>query len=126
MENESDNSIEIDALKKGRIVITLSNIKLFKDNPYLNNLTDAEKIKANLKLIAPCEGELFYDDDHFIWMCYDVDAEKSTEVAQGAIKYKYISKERENYDHFNISNKIKKLFSCIYIKIVNILKHKNK
>jgi len=78
---------------RGRFAPNIANIRLFKDNPYLKDLTDEDKIEANADLLVPHNGEQFYDDDKFVWVCqYEKD-----EVTQ-QVKYVYYSKTKEIND----------------------------
>ena len=75
---------------EGRLATNIANIRLFKDNPYIRDLDEADKVELNKKLLKPYEGEMFYDDDKFKWICY-----YSTDPTTGSIKYNYVSKEKE-------------------------------
>ena len=79
----------------GRFSPNASNIRLFKDNPYILTLTDAERQEANKTLLTPHNGEMFYDDEHFKWHC------KYEKNAMGTYEYKYYSHEYETSKLYN-------------------------
>lgn len=75
---------------KGRFVGNICNIRLFKENPYILDLTESQRDTLNANLLEPYNGELFYDDDKFIWVC-EVTENEST----GEKTYHYKSQEKE-------------------------------
>ena len=52
-----------------QLAYTLPNVKCFKYNPFLKNLSKEEYDKANETLFEPYNNELFIDDDGFQWIC---------------------------------------------------------
>ena len=77
---------------KGRLATNVANIRLFKDNPYIRDLPEADRMELNRDLLTPYNGELFVDDDKFQWVCtYDEDD-------NGVISYVYTSKERDMFE----------------------------
>ena len=93
---------EVETLR-GRFAANIANIRLFKDNPYLAEMTDEDRNAANADLLVPHHGEQFYDDDKFVYVCQ---YEKDPITLQ--TKYVYYSKEKElnekmNYYVANIS-----------------------
>lgn len=75
---------------KGRFVGNSASIRLFKDNPYILSLTDSERTEANTNLLTPKQGEHFYDDDFYDWICHI-----ETDSTSGEKSYKYTSKAKE-------------------------------
>jgi hypothetical protein len=77
---------------KGRLATNVANIRKFKDNPYIRDLPEADRMELNRNLLTPYNGELFVDDDRFQWVCtYDKDD-------NGVITYVYTSKERDMFE----------------------------
>lgn len=75
---------------RGRFAPNIANIRLFKDNPYLKDLTEEDKATQNETLLTPFHGEQFYDDDKYVYVCqYEYDED------EGKTKYKYYSKEKD-------------------------------
>lgn len=78
---------------RGRFAPNIANIRLFKDNPYLSDLTEEDRATKNESLLTPFHGEQFYDDDKFVYVCqYVYNDEK------GKTEYKYFSKEKDLSD----------------------------
>jgi hypothetical protein len=77
---------------KGRFASNISNIRLFKDNPYILDLTEGQRAILNADLLTPYNGELFYDDNKFIYVCSVV-----TNETTGEKEYLYKSQEKELY-----------------------------
>lgn len=75
---------------KGRFAGNSVNIRLFKDNPYILDLTESERITANKTLLKPYQGEHFYDDNFYDWICH-----YETDVTTGEVSYVYTSKAKE-------------------------------
>lgn len=75
---------------KGRFAANIANIRLFKDNPYIADLDAADRIELNANLLTPYDGEQFYDDDRYIYLCKLV-----KDAITGEEKYVYTSKEKE-------------------------------
>ena len=80
---------EVETLR-GRFAANIANIRLFKDNPYLSDLTEEDRNAANAGLMVPHHGEQFYDDKKFVYVCQ---YEKDPVTEQ--TKYVYYSKEKE-------------------------------
>lgn len=75
---------------KGRFAGNIADIRLFKDNPYIADLPAADRIELNKELLTPYDGEQFYDDDRYVYLC------KSTkDQITGEARYIYTSKEKE-------------------------------
>lgn len=75
---------------KGRLATNIANVRLFKDNPYIRDLAKADRVELNKDLMTPYNGEQFYDDDMYKWICkYEKDPVTSELV------YTYYSKEKE-------------------------------
>lgn len=95
---------------RGRFAPNIANIRLFKDNPYLSELTSEDKAAANEKLLTPFHGEQFYDDDKFVYVCqYEYDEE------EGKTEYKYYSKEKdlsEKMDYYESRGVLNQLMSA--------------
>jgi hypothetical protein len=72
---------------KGRFASNTANIRLFKDNPYIKDLANVEAL--NLELLDPYNGELFHDDDGYIYYCR-VSEDENT----GIVTRTYISREK--------------------------------
>lgn len=83
---------------KSQLAYTLPNIKNYKYNPYLKNLSKEEYEKVNNSLFIPYNNELFIDDDGFQWICKIDD--------NGNITYESKEKELEDKNQ----KKFKKLF----------------
>lgn len=81
---------------RGRFVPNISNIRLYKDNPYLKDLTEEDRAVANEKLMVPFHGEQFYDDDKFVYVC-----QYEYNEIEGKTEYKYYSKEKDLTDKMN-------------------------
>lgn len=74
---------------KGRLSTNIANVRLFKDNPYIRDLDEADRIELNASLMTPRHGEMFVDDEKYRWIClYEKDE-------HGAISYVYTSREKE-------------------------------
>ena len=86
---------EVETLR-GRFAANIANIRLFKDNPYLDEMTDEDRNAANADLLVPHHGEQFYDDDKFVYVCQ---YEKDPVTLQ--TKYVYYSKEKELNEKMN-------------------------
>lgn len=78
---------------KGRFVSNIANVRLFQDNPYIRELDEATRIELNESLLKPYNGEMFYDDEAFLWV---VKIEKNP--ITGSVEYNYYSKEKEVND----------------------------
>lgn len=106
---------------RGRFAPNVANIRLFKDNPYLKDLTEEDRNKANQSLMTPFHGEQFYDDDKYIYVCqYEYD-----ELA-GKTKYVYYSQEKtlsdkmEYYESKGVLNQLMSAYNngkiyCFYV-----------
>ncbi len=81
----------------GHIAYTLPNIRIFKDNPYLKDLSKEEYEKINKTLEDPYDNEVFVDDEGYQWICKIVDG-----------KITYESKEKELAE--KNQKKFKKMF----------------
>ena len=77
---------------KGRLATNIGDIRMFKDNPYIRDLPDADRMLLNRDLLTPYDCELFIDDDRFQWVC------KYEEDDNGVTSYIYTSKEKEMYE----------------------------
>ena len=77
---------------KGRLATNVGNIRRFKDNPYIRDLPEADRIELNRNLLTPYDGELFIDDERFQWVC------KYEKDDNGVIQYIYTSKEHDMHD----------------------------
>lgn len=75
---------------KGRFAANIANIRLFKDNPYIADLDAADRIELNASLLTPYDGEQFYDDDRYVYLC-----KLGKDSITGEEKYIYTSKEKE-------------------------------
>ena len=75
---------------KGRFAANIADIRLFKDNPYIKDLEQADRFELNKSLITPYDGEQFYDDDRYVYLCKLV-----KDVITGEERYVYTSKEKE-------------------------------
>ena len=75
---------------KGRLATNIANVRLFKDNPYIRDLDKADRVELNKKLMTPYNGEQFYDDDMYRWICIHEKDPVTNELI-----YKYYSKEKE-------------------------------
>lgn len=78
---------------KGRFASTLANIRLFKSNPYIANMSESDLAEANKKLLKPYHGEQFTDDDGYVYTCAEV-----KDPVTGSIQYVYTSKSKENFE----------------------------
>lgn len=78
---------------KGRFVANISNIRLFKSNPYIAHLSESERETLNADLLAPYQGEMMYDDD---WNIYVTKVGK--DPVSGSITYTYESKTKDVAD----------------------------
>lgn len=98
-ERQAYNSVTSDENLKGRFAANIANIRLFKSNPYICNLPEADVLELNKKLLTPYAGEQFYDDDYYVYVCKVYKNELT-----GATEYKYISKEKRMLNYLlNIS-----------------------
>lgn len=85
-----DSTVEV---MRGRFVANISNIRMFKDNPYLKDLSERDRNSANAKLEVPFHGEQFYDDDKFVYVCqYELNE------TTGKTEYVYYSQEKNNFE----------------------------
>ena len=75
---------------KGRFAANIADIRLFKDNPYIKDLEQADRFELNKSLLTPYDGEQFYDDDRYVYLCKLV-----KDVITGEERYVYTSKEKE-------------------------------
>ena len=75
---------------KGRFAANIADIRLFKDNPYIKDLDQADRIELNKSLLTPYDGEQFYDDDRYVYLCKLV-----KDAITGEERYIYTSKEKE-------------------------------
>lgn len=75
---------------KGRFAANIADIRLFKDNPYIADLEQADRIELNKSLLTPYDGEQFYDDDRYVYLCKLV-----KDSITGEERYVYTSKEKE-------------------------------
>ena len=75
---------------KGRFAANIADIRLFKDNPYIKDLEQADRLELNKSLLTPYDGEQFYDDDRYVYLCKLV-----KDVITGEERYVYTSKEKE-------------------------------
>lgn len=81
---------------KGRFVANISNIRLFKSNPYIMNLSESEKETLNADLLTPYQGEMFYDDDYNIYV-----VKVGKDPITGVTTYTYISKTKDTNSKLN-------------------------
>lgn len=79
---------------RGRLINSLANIRLFKNNPYIINLPSEELEEANKDLLTPKNNELFYDDDNEIYV-------SNVSVIDSETKIEYISKTKELKEKLN-------------------------
>lgn len=77
----------------GRFAANIANIRLFKNNPYIADLDEADRIELNKNLLAPFNGELFYDDEKFIYVCNIV-----KDPISGELSYIYTSTGKQSFD----------------------------
>lgn len=75
---------------KGRFAANIADIRLFKDNPYIADLEQADRLELNKSLLTPYDGEQFYDDDRYVYLCKLV-----KDSITGEERYVYTSKEKE-------------------------------
>ena len=75
---------------KGRFAANIADIRLFKDNPYIKDLDQADRLELNKSLLTPYDGEQFYDDDRYVYLCKLV-----KDAITGEERYIYTSKEKE-------------------------------
>lgn len=75
---------------KGRFAANIADIRLFKDNPYIKDLEQADRLELNKSLLTPYDGEQFYDDDRYVYLCKLV-----KDAITGEERYIYTSKEKE-------------------------------
>jgi len=75
---------------KGRFAANIADIRLFKDNPYIADLDQADRLELNKSLLSPYDGEQFYDDDRYVYLCKLV-----KDSITGEERYVYTSKEKE-------------------------------
>lgn len=106
---------------RGRFAPNIANIRLFKDNPYLSDLTEEDRNSKNQDLLTPFHGEQFYDDDKYVYVCqYEYDE------TEGKTKYVYYSKEKETaekmsyYESKGILNQLMSAYNngkvyCFYV-----------
>ena len=78
---------------KGRFAANIINIRLMKDNPYIADLSEAERIELNANLLSPYQGEQFYDDDRNIYV-----ADIIKDPISGEIRYTYTSQTKSVMD----------------------------
>lgn len=81
---------------KGRFAPNIINIRLMKDNPYIVDLSESERAELNVDLLAPYQGEQFYDDDRNVYV-----ADIIKDQISGEIKYKYTSQTKSVADRLN-------------------------
>lgn len=74
---------------KGRFAPNIINIRLMKDNPYISDLSEVERAELNADLLAPYQGEQFYDDDRNVYV-----ADIIKDAISGEIRYKYTSQTK--------------------------------
>lgn len=84
-------AVSSDSDLKGRFSANTTNIRLFKSNPYIKDLPEADVLELNKSLLEPYQGEQFYDDDLYVYTCNIV-----KNALTGETEYKYVSKEKEN------------------------------
>ena len=75
---------------KGRFAANIADIRLFKDNPYIKDLDQADRLELNKSLLTPYDGEQFYDDDRYVYLCKLI-----KDAITGEERYIYTSKEKE-------------------------------
>lgn len=95
---------------RGRFAPNIANIRLFKDNPYLSDMTEEDRVAANEKLLTPFHGEQFYDDDKYVYVC-----QYEYNEAEGKTEYKYYSKEKdlsEKMDYYESQGVLNQLMSA--------------
>lgn len=80
---------------KGRLATNIGNIRLFKDNPYIRDLDESVRLELNAALMTPYDGEQFYDDDMYRWIC------KYEKDEHGSISFIYVSREKELKEKLN-------------------------
>ena len=126
-ERQAYESVTSDENLKGRFAVNIANIRLFKSNPYICNLPEADVLELNKKLLTPYAGEQFYDDDYYVYVCKVYKNELT-----GATEYKYISKEKENaellakYQQTGIQNQLMSAYNNghiykLYIDRANLM-----
>lgn len=75
---------------KGRFASNTANVRLFKDNPYIKDLPNVSEL--NQELLEPYNGELFHDDEGYIYYC------RVSEDEYDVVTREYISKEKDIND----------------------------
>ena len=126
-ERQAYESVTSDENLKGRFAANIANVRLFKSNPYICNLPEADVLELNKSLLTPYAGEQFYDDDYYVYVCKVYKNELT-----GATEYKYISKEKENaellakYQQTGIQNQLMSAYNNghiykLYIDRANLM-----
>ena len=91
----------------GRLATNIANIRLFKDNPYIRDLSKADRIELNKELIEPKNGEQFYDDDKYVWICkHEKDPVTNELVYSYYSKMKDLANEVEYFKSKGVFNQI--------------------
>lgn len=116
---------------KGRFAANIADIRLFKDNPYIADLEQADRIELNRSLLTPYDGEQFYDDDRYIYLCKLV-----KDSITGEERYVYTSKEKEvdkrlaYYESQGVLNQLMSAYNngriyTLYIDRTNLMMYPN-
>lgn len=107
-ERQAYNSV-LEQGYKGRFAVNASNIRLFKDNPYIRDLDESDRERLNEKLIKPYNGEIFYDDEKNLWVVNVI------EDSNGSIQYEYTSRDQallEKLKYYESKGVINQLMSA--------------
>lgn len=116
---------------KGRFASNIADIRLFKDNPYISDLPAADRLELNKDLLTPYDGEQFYDDDRYVYLCKLV-----KDAITGEERYVYTSKEKEvnkrleYYESQGILNQLMSAYNngrvyTLYIDRANLMMYPN-
>ena len=120
-----------DTKLRGRFAANIANVRLFKSNPYIKDLPEADMLEANKSLLTPYQGEMFYDDDGYKYICKITKNELT-----GETQYNYISKEKENaeklkeYQSTGVQNQLMSAYNngrvyTLYIDRTNLMMYPN-
>lgn len=77
----------------GRFVSNITNIRLFKDNPYIMDLSETTRTELNKDLLHPYPGELCYDDDLNIYI-----VQHKEDPVTGEVRFEYTSRTKSTMD----------------------------
>ena len=116
---------------KGRFAANIADIRLFKDNPYIADLDAADRNEINKSLLTPYDGEQFYDDDRYVYLCKLV-----KDPITGEERYIYTSKEKEvnerlaYYESQGVLNQLMSAYNngriyVLYIDRTNLMMYPN-